>query len=161
MNARTHLEWAPELLSGRSIFERFEFIQSALHFQQFSICKAAASAWDGCFGGTRRIERGDWDWSSHLGFQPGKAVITIHRPDGNLGSEHHGHSLGSCGFGARIRWAYWVGRSIVALPMDNCCYYGQGASTDKLDLSIMVAAWDSCCYGTRIEQVGSDIFEEK
>ena len=62
-----------------------------------------------------------------------------------MGSEHHGHSLGSCGLGARIRWAYWAGRGIVASAMDSCCYYGQGAGTDKLDLSIMAAAWDSCC----------------
>lgn len=74
MNASAHLGRASELLSGRSIFERFEFIQSALHFQQFSICKAAASAWDGCFGGTRRIERGDWDWSSY-GFSLGKLLL--------------------------------------------------------------------------------------
>ena len=40
-------------------------------------------------------------------------------------------------------------------------YYGQGAGTDKIGLSIVVAAWDSCCYGTRIEQAGSDIFHIK
>lgn len=32
----------------------------------------------------------------------------------------------------------------------------EGAGTDRLGLSIVVAAWDSCCYGTRIEQAGSD-----
>ncbi len=40
-------------------------------------------------------------------------------------------------------------------------YYGQGAGTDNIGLSIVVAAWDSCCYGTRIEQAGSDIFHIK
>ncbi len=37
----------------------------------------------------------------------------------------------------------------------------QGAETNKIGLSIVVAAWDSRCYGTRIEQAGSDIFHIK
>ena len=37
----------------------------------------------------------------------------------------------------------------------------QGAGTNKIGLSIVVAAWDSRRYGTRIEQAGSDIFHIK
>lgn len=32
----------------------------------------------------------------------------------------------------------------------------EGAGTDRLGLTIVVAAWDSCCYFTRTEQAGSN-----
>lgn len=124
--------------------------------------QAAALAWDSYFGGTRRFERGDWDWSSHnyiVSAWESRYYDTL--TERKMRSEHHGHSLGSCGLGAKIRWAYRAERGVVASAMVSFCYYGQDAGTDKLDLSIMVAAWDSCCYGSRIEQAGSDILEEK
>lgn len=78
----------------------------------------AASAWDGCFGGTRQIKRGDWNWSSYgsawESFCNGTMVWLEHKIWASW--LQPGQLWLRC-----QDWTDLLGWSIVALVMNSCC----------------------------------------
>lgn len=75
MDVRMHLGWAHKLLSVQSNSNNSIFHNKRSVSSSFLLGKAiASSAWDSCFGSTKRIGREGWDLS-RCSFSLGKLLL--------------------------------------------------------------------------------------